>query len=304
MREIAGHKNLTSREAARLLGVSEASVKRWADAGLLPVLKTVGGHRRFRPADVAAFRRTGLTRARTTANGDDASHARRHKPHAHGRAKIDDNVRATLFDALVAGQDEAAAALIVNLYLHGHTVAGVADKALCPALRQLGDRWHAGLLTVAQEHVATGTALAALAALRVSLAAVEPRRLVALCCSVEEDFHEVPIHLAALVVEAEGWEAITLGASTPFYALAEAVLRFTPRVVCVAATMLTRLDRAAREYGEFRAAADEIGAAVVLGGAGFAGAGWRARCPAELYADNFKQLESFVAMLGADEATA
>lgn len=299
MREIVGPKNLTSREAARLLGVSEASVKRWADAGLLPAIKTVGGHRRFRPADVAAFRRTGLTRA--TANGDDAH---RHRPHAQGRAKIDDNVRATLFDALVAGQDEAAAALLVNLYLHGHTVAGVADKALCPALRQLGDRWHAGLLTVAQEHVATGTALAALAALRVSLAAVEPRRLVALCCSVEEDFHEAPIHLAALVVEAEGWEAITLGTSTPFYALAEAVLRFSPRVVCVAATMLTRLDRAAREYGEFRAAADEIGAAVVLGGAGFAGAGWRARCPAELYAENFKQLESLVARLGAEDAAA
>ncbi|MBV9958343.1 MAG: helix-turn-helix domain-containing protein, partial [Acidobacteria bacterium] len=46
-------KDLTSSEAARLLGVSEASVKRWADSGLLPALKTAGGHRRFRPEDVA-----------------------------------------------------------------------------------------------------------------------------------------------------------------------------------------------------------------------------------------------------------
>ena len=40
-----------------MLGVSEASVKRWADSGLLPMEKTAGGHRRFRPEDVAAVRR-------------------------------------------------------------------------------------------------------------------------------------------------------------------------------------------------------------------------------------------------------
>jgi excisionase family DNA binding protein len=50
-------KRLTSKETARLLGVSEASIKRWADGGLLPSEKTAGGHRRFRPEDVATFRR-------------------------------------------------------------------------------------------------------------------------------------------------------------------------------------------------------------------------------------------------------
>src|ERR671913_90085 len=52
-----GGRRLTSKEAARVLGVSEASVKRWADSGLLPMEKTAGGHRRFRPEDVAAARR-------------------------------------------------------------------------------------------------------------------------------------------------------------------------------------------------------------------------------------------------------
>src|SRR5918993_1644609 len=52
-----GGKRLTSKETARLLGVSEASIKRWADGGLLPSEKTAGGHRPFRPEDVATFRR-------------------------------------------------------------------------------------------------------------------------------------------------------------------------------------------------------------------------------------------------------
>src|ERR1051325_8674833 len=58
-RAITGRR-LTSKEAARVLGVSEASVKRWADSGLLPMEKTAGGHRRFRPEDVAVVRRAGL----------------------------------------------------------------------------------------------------------------------------------------------------------------------------------------------------------------------------------------------------
>ena len=42
-------------EVAVLLGVSAKTVSRWADLGALPVIITVGGHRRFRRADVLAL---------------------------------------------------------------------------------------------------------------------------------------------------------------------------------------------------------------------------------------------------------
>src|SRR5215207_10536644 len=63
MNRTTAGRRLTSKEAARVLGVSEASVKRWADSGLLPMEKTAGGHRRFRPEDVAAARRAGPSAA-------------------------------------------------------------------------------------------------------------------------------------------------------------------------------------------------------------------------------------------------
>ncbi len=50
-------KCLTTREVARLCHVSDATVKRWQDAGLLHSERTSGGHRRFRAEEIARFRR-------------------------------------------------------------------------------------------------------------------------------------------------------------------------------------------------------------------------------------------------------
>ena len=46
---------LTTKEVARICRVSDATVKRWAAAGLIDSEKTNGGHRRFRAEDVARF---------------------------------------------------------------------------------------------------------------------------------------------------------------------------------------------------------------------------------------------------------
>ena len=47
-----GERTLTASEAASLIGVSIATVRGWADAGLLPSHRTVGGHRRFDPSEL------------------------------------------------------------------------------------------------------------------------------------------------------------------------------------------------------------------------------------------------------------
>ena len=48
---------LTPSQAAGVLQVSPKTVSRWAAQGLLPCLVTLGGHRRFRRAEVEEARR-------------------------------------------------------------------------------------------------------------------------------------------------------------------------------------------------------------------------------------------------------
>ena len=47
----------TASSAARILEASAASVRGWADAGLLPVIRTIEGVRLFKREDLEAFRR-------------------------------------------------------------------------------------------------------------------------------------------------------------------------------------------------------------------------------------------------------
>jgi excisionase family DNA binding protein len=62
---------LTTREAAKLLGIAVSTAQQWIENGALPAWKTPGGHRRVRLADVSALQRerTGLKRD----DGDDGA---------------------------------------------------------------------------------------------------------------------------------------------------------------------------------------------------------------------------------------
>ncbi len=292
---------LTSKQTARLLGVSEASVKRWADGGALPSEKTVGGHRRFRPESIALFQRAGGLgdERRTRAADDDSGGAKTKRRQAAALSKAAKAKSAvapqTLFEALVAGRAGEASALLVNAYLHGHSLAALFDGALARAMRRVGTLWYEGELTIAQEHLATRTALTVLHTLRGVIELPEEHGLFALCCGVEGDFHELPVQCAQMLLEGTGWRVLSLGPNTPFSALAEVSAQQPPQLVCVASTVLGNMDRAAREYEEFARIVRGAKAAVVLGGAGFADATIRKRFPAALHADTFQQLAKFAA---------
>ena len=43
---------LTRSEVARILGVSPTTVTRWARAGKISAIKTLGGHRRFKASEI------------------------------------------------------------------------------------------------------------------------------------------------------------------------------------------------------------------------------------------------------------
>ncbi|MGB6895651.1 MAG: helix-turn-helix domain-containing protein [Dehalococcoidia bacterium] len=71
---------LSLREACRLLGVDESTLRRWADGGHLRTFRTPGGHRRFAESDLRDFlaRRGGEHQGHKDAGELAAARIRRH----------------------------------------------------------------------------------------------------------------------------------------------------------------------------------------------------------------------------------
>lgn len=286
---------MTTRQLAHLWKVSEATIKRWADAGALRASRTLGGHRRFSLEEVTRFQtERGLTAATATkAALEKVSPAAALATASPGGAESD--FVEDFFASLAAGHEASATAVLLEAYLGGVGLTELLDVVVAGALHSVGDKWQAGELTVADEHLATRTATHAIETLRNSIRRADAGAgLPALCCAAEEELHELPALCAQTVLESEGWRVRNLGANTPFFALADAVERHRPRLVCVSSTTRGALAGAERDYGQFLDAARSCGARVVLGGESFRGAGMREKFPADLHAESFAELLRFI----------
>ena len=281
---------LTTRQLARRWQVSEATVKRWADAGRLHPARTLGGHRRFALSEVLRFQNE---------QGLDASRQPRRSVHPSGQQtkhiEVDERAAAEqFFDAIVRGQEGAAAGVLLSAYMDGLALVKILDVTVTEAMRRIGNLWHCGEVTVADEHLATQTATRAVETLRecIRRETVDDRR--AVVCAVEEEMHDLAALCVQLLLEEKGWSVVNLGAHTPFYAMTDAIEKHSPRLICISSTANMALSRNAREYDQFRAAAENRGVTVALGGEGFRDEAIRQRFPANLHAGSFQELIEFL----------
>lgn len=286
--------NLTTKEVARLLSVSEATVKRWSDDGRLRSDKTVGGHRRFSIEAIAQLRREQGIGQQSQPPLRRAAGSKPHKRHVPSSASFS--------EVLLRGDEREASAVLVDAYLHSLALASVFDRTITEAMHRVGDLWFEGTITVADEHLATRVMLSALQKLRSIAVPAEPTGLKAICCGIEGDLHELPIHMTGLILETEGWEAKNLGPNTPLFALREMVARQRPQLVCVSARGIADLDRATTEYAQLRRVTGKLAAAVVTGGEGFRDRTLRERFPSEFYAEDFTGFSKFVRALAKKKA--
>jgi MerR family transcriptional regulator, light-induced transcriptional regulator len=220
-------KYLSPKALAEAIGVSESSLKRWADEGRLVVERTAGGHRRIPlPEAVAFIRRAGLTPARPELLGlPDAG------PVTMRTARDRSRAASRLYDALLEDRPAAARSLIVSLYGEGAGLAWLFDEVIRSALARVGELWEHGPEGIFLEHRATETCLGALVEVGRLLPVAAPDAAVALGGGAAGERYQVPSAMAGLVLTEAGYRVRDLGAGTPVDATLAAVSRYGPRLV-------------------------------------------------------------------------
>jgi excisionase family DNA binding protein len=186
---------MSTGDVAEVLGVSEATVKRWADAGTLSCIRTPGGHRKFRLRDIAMH----LASRRRQAGSPS-------EPVADSDREVDD-----LVSALLVGDVEKTIGSIAAARLQRTSFATVADTLLVPALRRVRQACSAGRCEAFHQHIAANTLVEATARQRPSLRVPGSTRgrVVAAPAAGEPD--DLFARLASLVAVESGFDAHVLG---------------------------------------------------------------------------------------------
>lgn len=189
---------LTTIQVAALLGVGPTTIKRWVAQGLLPEVRTVGHHRRFRREDVEAFL------------------ARRHQL-ADSTPEVDRWIQ------LLLGQPRMFEIQQALFWLRSETSGWwVVCELLGRVLDEVGRRWASGRLTIAREHWISGRLAGALAGCSASIPvpAGGPRAVLA---AAEGEEHTLGLSLAEPCLLERGWRTECLGRFIPTPALIERV---------------------------------------------------------------------------------
>jgi MerR family transcriptional regulator, light-induced transcriptional regulator len=242
---------LSSAEVARRLGVSAASVKRWADAGALPCVRTAGHHRRFAPEAVDQFRAAQEEAATVSA------------PATPGRR----DASAWVDELLTPLPPLALEASLLGARAELGSWWRVCER-LGPSLAELGRRWSRGEISVTDEHRASERLSRALSRVGdwMPTAHDGPRCMLA---AAEGDEHTLGLSLVEVCLREHGWTPIWIGRSAPSADVVAAIDGSGAQLVALSASASSRdgaeLAHQAERIGE---ACRRVGADLILGGSG------------------------------------
>src|SRR5690606_31435960 len=124
--------HLSPKDLALATGISESSVKRWIDQGLISAVRTEGGHRRIALDEAIRY-------------------IRQHRldvvsPQALGLSDLPDlgpagvdltQAAPALSQALQAGLGPQVRGQLLSLYLAGHPIAAIADGPVAVAMHEI-----------------------------------------------------------------------------------------------------------------------------------------------------------------------
>ena len=219
---------------AERTGVSTHVLRVWEERyGLLTPERSPSGYRIYGPDDERRVRDMVALRDRGIAAGNAAAMLLADVP-GPGAVTLDGLLPA--LGEAIAAFDEPRAHALIDRALAGNDALEVVDRLFFACLRQLGNDWESGKLTVAQEHFGSGLLRGRMLALAAqSKTARQDTPVAVLACPTHER-HDIGLLALCLVLRREGWSTAFLGADTPVPDVVDTAREVGAGVVVLAGT--------------------------------------------------------------------
>ena len=251
--------HLSPAQAASALGVSESSLKRWCDQGLIPIVRTVGGHRKLPVTAVLAFaRERGKDLAEPELLG---------LPKSSGRSIATlDRAADALMSVLQNSELDQARSIVFELYRAGHGIAAICDQVIAVVFQRMGIAWECGELEIYRERRACEIVFRVLNELSLAIPPVPRSAPLALGATLPSDYYQIPSMMVESVLREQGWQAITLGCNLPAATLIAALREQRPNLFWLSASHIDDQAVFVREFNELANEAQRLKIPIILGG--------------------------------------
>ncbi len=281
---------VSPKQLARAIQVSESSVKRWCDQGRIDTFRTAGGHRRIPLTHVLRFLRDhSYELVRPEVLGLPASMGEKGSDLDHACSRFR--------QALLNGDDTGAHSTIFELFIAHDDPTVLMDRVMAPALHEIGDLWMVGAAQVYQERRACEICLRILHELRQVIPPPNESAWLAIGGTPECDPYYVPNAMVDLTLRWAGWQTNPLGVALPFETLRSAIEHTRPRLLWLSVSHIDDEERFVREYERFYQATP-AGVAIVVGGQALT-EGVRQQMQYASFCDNLRHLETFAKSLAS-----
>lgn len=147
-------------------------------------------------------------------------------------------------ERILRGFRPEATALITQAAEDGASLLELFESVLMPVQREIGNQWHRGELSIAEEHFCTSTTQHTITALiersqraRQEGGTAAPERGVVAVAACTGNMHDMPLRILAGVFEESGWRVIQLGCDLPPTEVGRAAAAYSVDLVLLSATL-------------------------------------------------------------------
>jgi excisionase family DNA binding protein len=246
------------KQIAAALEVSESTVKRWCDSGSIPMVRTMGGHRRITLDGLQRFIiETGRELRLPQALGMPAL-----SPLRPSRLPGSDSPLQTAFrEHLARGEEDACRQILRQRVEEGSTVGEAAADLVTDAMSGFGKAWEEQRLDPYQERRGCDICIRLINELRRDLPALPEDAPYAFGGAPSGDPYQLPTALVELALREVGWNAISLGCNLPLESFLQAAHDRSPQLVWLS---VSTIENPATFIANEKSLADSLGEEIPL----------------------------------------
>lgn len=188
---------------------------------------------------------------------------------SHSNRPAGNEVVLQYLTAILESDRVAAESIVLATLDSGVSIPEIYENILAPAQARLGQMWHRGEISVADEHFGSATTQAVMSQLRPHFKRSERNGKLVVGTSTPGDLHEIGLQMVIDLFEMDGWGVVYLGANTPIADVIELAKRRKPDLLALSVSTALMLRDAGELIECIRADADVASTKLLIGGPPF-----------------------------------